>query len=250
LIQAFCVSIAEYAPRCHDIVAVRRLPTEMVLVGPVSNRQSRMAAAATVVGPVFCLILLCHGVACWKLWPDMNTTAPLPNTPDPNATTPGPREGHSMLIIDDRIILFGGRANEVYFENVPKTYEIKDTNGTLVVSTYDQKPVKEELLLKNCLRDIGNLTVHEAMIRCGRKIKIGTYFNDIWEYNLSEFAFVSVPIRVYCSTDCSRWDDIECQDKRWVQLHPGSRRGGVYHAAWRRNFVQSSTRKIWSSCGV
>ncbi len=39
-------------------------------------------------------------------------------------TNPGPRRGHSMVLYDKKVILFGGRANDVLKSHIPKSFKI------------------------------------------------------------------------------------------------------------------------------
>lgn len=44
---------------------------------------------------------------------------------------PHGRRGHSMVLAETKIILFGGRDNEKYRNHAPRSYEVKDVNGSL-----------------------------------------------------------------------------------------------------------------------
>jgi hypothetical protein len=48
---------------------------------------------------------------------------------------PGERYGHTIVLHDTQIILFGGRAEEVRKEHVPKTFKVSDTNGNVEFDT-------------------------------------------------------------------------------------------------------------------
>jgi hypothetical protein len=85
---------------------------------------------------------------------------------------PGPRAGHSMVLINDTIFLFGGRSNDISVEHVPRTYEVSEENGQLSFATYDQN------LVRTC---DGNVTFEECY-----NVTVGLLYNDMWSYNLGE----------------------------------------------------------------
>ena len=65
---------------------------------------------------------------------------------------PGARRGHSLVLhhkpatdtekATTKIVLFGGRSNEIFKQHVPKTYEIKISSGTIDFVSYDKSPIK------------------------------------------------------------------------------------------------------------
>ena len=68
---------------------------------------------------------------------------------------PGARRGHSLVLhhkpatdtekATTKIVLFGGRSNEIFKQHVPKTYEIKISSGTIDFVSYDKSPIKTEM---------------------------------------------------------------------------------------------------------
>ena len=48
------------------------------------------------------------------------------------------------------------------------------------------------------------------MLDCGRLVRIGPMYNDIWIYDLS----------------CKRWDDLSCRYDGWTEVFPNTRYGG------------------------
>lgn len=89
-----------------------------------------------------------------------------------NGDGPGPRAGHSMVLINDAIFLFGGRSNDIPVQHVPRTYEVSEADGQLSFATYDQK------LVSSCE---GNVTFDECY-----NVTVGLLFNDMWSYDLGE----------------------------------------------------------------
>jgi hypothetical protein len=131
-------------------------------------------------------------------------------TDEATVPNPGPRAGGTLLQWNGSIYLFGGRANEIFTIHDPKTYQIGKENGTLFFETYDQKHFKE------CFDSDGvgnndrtsNLTA-DQFAEC-YNILVGTYFNDIWSYELN----------------CTRIWDGPCLDKEWTEVSPNVRLGG------------------------
>ncbi|KAA0145626.1 hypothetical protein FNF29_08455 [Cafeteria roenbergensis] len=128
-------------------------------------------------------VLLAQGVRGWKEWTW-------------EGDGPGPRAGHSMVLINETAFLFGGRANDIAVPHVPKTYEVSEENGQLSFTTYDQNLV---------LACDGNRTFDECY-----NISIGLLFNDLWSYDL----------------DCTRFADDGCEYRGWTRVDPGARLGG------------------------
>ena len=72
---------------------------------------------------------------------------------------PGARRGHSLVLhhkpatdtekATTKIVLFGGRSNEIFKQHVPKTYEIKISSGTIDFVSYDKSPIKTEMCTTN-----------------------------------------------------------------------------------------------------
>ena len=97
---------------------------------------------------------------------------------------PGARRGHSLVLhhkpatdtekATTKIVLFGGRSNEIFKQHVPKTSEIKISSGTIDFVSYDKSPIKTEMCTTN---DQGEQV-------CRNPINVGLYFNDVWAYEL------------------------------------------------------------------
>ena len=54
---------------------------------------------------------------------------------------PRGRRGHSMSMLGSKLIMFGGRDNEIQRQHVPKTYNIIEVEGSLEFQTYEDYPV-------------------------------------------------------------------------------------------------------------
>jgi len=132
----------------------------------------------------------------WHLWTD---TEPYPwlalQQVMPNGGTnvslqlplksPGPRAAHSLHLWNDSAYLFGGRGNEIVVVHDPRTYQIARVNGSLFFQSYDQKhfaPCLDSNLTSNNLPG-ANLT--DAQYAACYDITVGTYFNDVWRYDLT-----------------------------------------------------------------
>ena len=152
---------------------------------------------------------------------------------------PRSRRGHSMVLWDKtKVVMFGGRDNEVHTPDVPKTYDLVDDNGILKFDTYDEKPVRSNYDPTTCqpkmecrnfesssssknietcsyswdhvLNDDMTASQIEAKEeQCGFTTS-GIYYNDIWIYDVS----------------CTRLGDDACKNDGWRVLHPGARFGG------------------------
>ena len=106
------------------------------------------------------LALLTYTIAhigyCWKEW-------------NWKTDSPGPRAGHSFLLWDRKVFVFGGRSGDVQVSHDPKTYEIQNSAGVLEFSYYDRRSV---IVCSDLEPDCKDIT-------------IGKYHNDLWEYDLS-----------------------------------------------------------------
>lgn len=128
-------------------------------------------------------VLVCLPTAQpWQIW----------THPD---DSPGARDGHSLHVFNNTIILFGGRNNEILTEHHPKTFETERVNGTLRFKSYLSKSVV------NC----GQLTPEECY-----NITVGRFYNDVWTYPLT----------------CNRAWDTGCIDNTWTELESGAALGG------------------------
>lgn len=106
-----------------------------------------------------------------------------------------------MVLVNDTVMLFGGRGNDISVEHVPRTYEVSESNGQLSFTTYNQR------LVRTCE---GNLTFEECY-----NISVGVLHNDVWSYDLS----------------CKRWSDLSCRYSGWTVVDPGARLGGCEYFA-------------------
>jgi len=134
------------------------------------------------------------------------------------------------------IIMFGGRSNERKFEHIPRTYNVAKVNGTVVFTTYKDKPV-------NACNDLTE-TYYTAEERVGcnytesSRIDIGIFFNDVWSYTLCERSPEPMSTPGYGVMDgydrsllnpnqkYPRYFDEPCEKSGWVLLHPGAPEGG------------------------
>jgi hypothetical protein len=192
------------------------------------------------------LLLLLHHLPCclcWQKW-DYNTFAT-----DAWRTTwgfqhgPRGRRGHTVVLHGTKLILFGGRDNEIQRKHVPKTYNIVNKEGLLEFETYDETPVKTAYNqsckpIETCVpldspdpktgetvtctyswdygRDVSTMSQEDILLKeeqCGF-VPVGLYYNDVWEYDL----------------DCERDETAEgtnkgCVSTGWDVLHGGDRDG-------------------------
>ena len=152
------------------------------------------------------------------------------------AEGPRGREGHSMVVWNEtKVVMFGGRDNEVHRPHVPKTYNMVEEEGVFGFETYDGKPLLSGydpacLPEKTCValtnatsgnnescsyswqHAIDDTTASQRQQKeesCGFATT-GQFYNDIWVYDL----------------DCHRFADLPCQDDGWRVLHPGIPYGG------------------------
>jgi hypothetical protein len=148
-----------------------------------SGRNGAHTARASFVMPVLALATLPHfaPTAAWQRWDPQYPEDPgnggglsadaFLTLPDLTRWGPGPRAGHSLLLFNETLYLFGGRGNEAVVAHTPKTYEITRVDGSLAFATYDQKQVK------TC----GPNTTFEECYN----IDVGVYYNDVWAYSLA-----------------------------------------------------------------
>ena len=112
---------------------------------------------------------------------------------------PGARRGHSLVMhhkpatdtekATTKIVLFGGRSNEIFKQHVPKTYEIKISSGTIDFVSYDKSPIKTEMCTTD--PDTGEQV-------CRNPINVGLYFNDVWAYELECSREGATPADKFC----------------------------------------------------
>eukprot|EP01035_Chromulina_nebulosa_P018558 gene18558-24281_t len=107
--------------------------------------------------------------------------------------------------------MFGGRDNDGKYSHIPKTYNIEKVNGTIIFTTYDQKPVNP------CTDATGEYYTAEQRASCTTNateaalIDIGIIYNDVWAYKLCE--------------QSDRIFDGPCENTGWIQWHPGGLQG-------------------------
>jgi hypothetical protein len=183
-------------------------------------------------------------IANWQEYWGVNA-APGFQISDQNA--PRPRRGHTMLSYYDKtvsalyngatmVIMFGGRDNEAKYEHIPRTYNVAKVNGTIVFTTYRDKPV-------NACNDIEEkYYTTEERAGCNftesSRIDVGIFYNDVWAYKLCEQSPEPLstpgfgpldgynraaldPTRQY-----GRYFDEPCEGGGWLLLHPGAPEGG------------------------
>lgn len=88
-----------------------------------------------------------------------------------------------------KVILFGGRSEDMLRPHTPETYRIEEINGSLAFATYEKKLVDED---------------------ADKEVPSGKYYNDVWQYDL----------------DCIRWADQSCRTTSWTPLDKGANNGG------------------------
>lgn len=136
--------------------------------------------------------------SCWQLWTS-------------EADGPGPRGGHSLLLFNDTVYLFGGRGNEKSVFHDPRTFSMRMVDGELEIDDYAGRP------LKFCKDENGDSIDPDTMtpeeLEACYNIDIGTYANDIWTYRLN----------------CTRTADKGCTDDTWKLLFPGAHLGGCHN---------------------
>ena len=135
-----------------------------------------------------------------------------------------------------KVILFGGRDNDVHRPHLPKTYEVVEEDGAQIFSTYEDKPVRSNYVpsckpltvcvpltnalsgnSESCSYSWDHLLREELIAdqeerieeECGY-VPVGLYYNDVWVYDV----------------ECKRSADLGCSDNGWRVLSPGIRYGG------------------------
>lgn len=172
---------------------------------------------------------------------------------------PGGRRGHSMVVWNDakssssKVILFGGRDNEIHRPHLPKTYDLIEEDGMLEFTTYDERPVLPEFDSNACQPEktcvplenassgnnetcsyswedylVDGLTPiqRERMEQVCGFVATGLDYNDVWVYDLN----------------CDRYAELPCVDDGWRVLHPGVRFGGCRTEDGKRICITPSER--------
>lgn len=97
---------------------------------------------------------------------------------------PGGRYGHTMVMHDTQIVLFGGRADEIQKTHIPKTYKVEDRNGTIDFASYWERVYDCDYLLRKARFTDPKATIET--INCNETLKqqavVDTTFlwNDVW----------------------------------------------------------------------
>jgi hypothetical protein len=91
------------------------------------------------------IVLLWGSSQAWQQWTSQGVTDPEWQALWGKAQGPSGRMGHSLVLYDNgtKVVMFGGRDNEVTRRHIPRTYNISRENGILQFVDYDQKPVLE-----------------------------------------------------------------------------------------------------------
>jgi hypothetical protein len=110
-----------------------------------------------------------------------------------------PKKGRPNPLEQERVVIFGGRGDDILRPHNPKTYRIEEVNGTLEFATYETRDVRES-------------EKHENGTEKPSMVPSALLFNDVWQYNM----------------DCERWADYACNgtDYTWAPLDTGSINGG------------------------
>ena len=135
------------------------------------------------------------------------------------AESPVGRRGHTINMLGaDRIVIFGGRGPEKLVPHYPKSYDIEEVNGTVVVKSYQGRTIgdTDEECIRNAAIE-GTLTnssteeeIEKALQKCGRRLLVSEAFNDIWSYNVG----------------CARVDDHGCISEGWTNHFENTLYGG------------------------
>lgn len=128
---------------------------------------------------------------------------------------PGPRDGHSMLLHNDtKLVIYGGRTNNVQYEHRPKKFNITFKDGKLVFESY------HSVELTDCEGVESD--------RCSKYpyVDVAVYMNDIWLYDL----------------DCFRFSDYKCEHAGWYLVDAGAAYGGCRMVERAGKVTQECTR--------
>ncbi len=196
-----------------------------------------------------------HIVGAWQEWKYHNFATDDWRDIHGYANGPSGRQGHSMVVWNEtKIILFGGRDNDIHRPHVPTTYELieDEEDGILKFETYEDKPLLEHYdaesaechPLKTCVNlenaSSGNEeacsyswhhilnddedTSEFSSSRSGyADTSQGNRLEEICGFTTSGLYYNDV--WVY-DLDCQRFADLPCENDGWRVLHPGERYGG------------------------
>eukprot|EP01036_Dinobryon_divergens_P033211 gene33211-42946_t len=194
------------------------------------------------------LLVLCYGtglVSAWNQWQykttwtsssqsatDFLTATTVWNglwNPNPGQfhgsnNPPRPRRGHSLHLIktesesiyngDMYLVMFGGRDNDQKTQHVPKTYDVKEINGSIVFTTYDQKPVDKCNDINNEYYTKADQKTCSGNVNDTSIIDVGLFYNDVWAYKVC----MPGPLG-------RNWDGA-CVETGWELWSPGAAEGG------------------------
>lgn len=157
---------------------------------------------------------------------------------------PSARQGHSLVLYNNsKVLLFGGRDNDIHRPHVPMTFEVKENDGETDIVSYATEPLSSlydpetcEPKKEYCWLPSLNKTLTQALDQedcsyswqhileargakdlqrrteeeCGF-VPAGVFYNDVWVLDL----------------DCGDVPLQQCKTERvWKVLHSGERRGG------------------------
>ena len=116
------------------------------------------------------------------------------------------------------MVLFGGRDNDQKAIHIPKTYNVKSVNGTIVFTTYDEKPVSPCNDFSNTYYTV----TEQTAANCNKsstatsEVNIAQTYNDVWAYRLCEQG----------GNNSKRSFDGPCNGTGWELWSPGALQGG------------------------
>ena len=117
-------------------------------------------------------------------------------------TGPRGRRGHTLSLDGSRLILFGGRDDDIVREHTPRSFKAQEVEGVRSFTTYESAPLYECNIPENSTWD-GNSTYFGE---CENYVPTALIYNDVWMYDLN----------------CTRYDDESCVHLGWQLLHPGA----------------------------
>jgi hypothetical protein len=173
---------------------------------------------AALVPPLLLVVVLAMGASlfprrasAWREWGWDHVK----QGADSDAPIPGPvgRRGHTLnLVADDIVVLFGGRGPEKLVKHTPRSMELEIIGGTVEIKSYQGRIIggTEEECFQRAAEAGDMRPKQELLLDCGRLVRIGPMYNDIWVYDLS----------------CKRWDDLSCRYRGWTEVFPNTRYGG------------------------
>lgn len=147
----------------------------------------------TVIVPLLLALCSFDNVGAWRQWPSDGRGSKkwvrLWGKSTTHLSGPGERYGHSMVLHGTRIILFGGRANDVEKEHIPRSHTVADHNGTIEFASFWDRVYDCKYLLRKRQFFDPNATLENE--NCteqleDRSIIPASYiWNDVWLYELN-----------------------------------------------------------------